>query len=483
MYEITSATPTLASSTQAFSVTEINTIIADLLASGLPSFIWVEGEVSNLSVAASGHRYLSLKDSGATISCALFRGSANRIHRDILNNLKNGDKVVVKANLSVYKPRGGYQLIISDIEPSGFGALARAFAELKAKLDAAGLTATERKLPIPSWPRGIGVVTSETGAAIRDVLTTLERRAPFIPVTVYPTLVQGDGAPDAIVSALERANSNPSLDVILLVRGGGSLEDLVAFNDERVAMAVVDARLPVISGVGHETDFTIVDCVSDYRAATPTGAAEIASPDREELLSTLNRLSERLNYATRSQLHTRQRAVLALHKRLQVQYPLRQLQLQQQRLDELTERLQRGGRLWLQNHKSKLFYCRQQLLSASPQRRLERSQEQIVGLKQRLVLVAQQRLTTEISRLDEAHKSLAKVVHRHERCKQQLKGLEARLALLSPLGVLQRGYSLTFDERDALLGSVEDIHKGDVITIRLADGVVKAIVADKTPFK
>ncbi len=240
----------------AFSVSEINAIVADLLTSGLPGVLHVQGEVSNLSVAASGHRYFSLKDSHSSISCALFRGAANRINRDLLKQLKNGDKVVVKANISVFQPRGNYQLIINDIEPAGFGELAKAFAALKAKLDAAGLTSSERKRALPGWPRAIALVTSPGGAAIRDVLSTLKRRAPFIAVHVYPTLVQGDSAPEQIIQALIRAGCDPQADVIILARGGGSLEDLHAFNDEQVAYAVINSPLPVITGVGHETDFS-----------------------------------------------------------------------------------------------------------------------------------------------------------------------------------------------------------------------------------
>ncbi|PID64200.1 MAG: exodeoxyribonuclease VII large subunit, partial [Gammaproteobacteria bacterium] len=234
----------LSATTQAYSVSEINHLVADVLSASLPGLLSVEGEVSNLSVASSGHRYFSLKDAQSTISCALFRGAANRIARDILTTLKNGDKILVKANLSVYKPRGSYQLIVSDMEPAGFGALAQAFIALKRKLDEAGLTAENRKRDISTWPQEIAVVTSQTGAAIKDVLATLARRAPFIPVTVYPTLVQGEQAARNIVAAIEQVNaSDKAASVILLVRGGGSLEDLQAFNDEAVAMAVVNSRV------------------------------------------------------------------------------------------------------------------------------------------------------------------------------------------------------------------------------------------------
>ncbi len=469
-------TPPTEQPPQAFSVTEINTMIADLLSASLPAFLWVEGEISNLSVAGSGHRYLSLKDNGSTISCALFRGSANRISRDILNNLKNGDKVVVKASISVYKPRGDYQLIISDIEPAGFGALARAFAELKQKLEMAGLTATERKRPIPTWAKGIGVITSETGAAIRDILTTLNRRSPFIPITVYPTLVQGDNAPEQIINAINHANLNTNIDVIILARGGGSLEDLMAFNDEHVAMAVVNSRLPIVTGVGHETDFTIVDFVSDYRAATPTAAAEIVSPDKMALQHHLNRQAGRLQQIINQHNQRREQQLSVLAKRLNVQHPIRQLQLQSQRLDELNQRMQRSFSTRLLQKKQRLLANQQRLSANSPQQQLAHSRQQLTHIKHRLPQILRYRLSTEKQAIGISKNKLSVFEKRLENCQQQIKGLKARLTLLSPLGVLDRGYALTFDENGQLIKSADQLKTNDNITIRLADGNVSAVV-------
>ncbi len=472
-----SPTPLPASlATPAFSVTEVNGIIADLLASGLPGFLWVEGEISNLSVAASGHRYLSLKDSHSTISCALFRGTARQISDAVLTHLKNGDKVVVKASLSVYKPRGSYQLIISDIEPAGFGALAKAFAELKQKLETAGFSAPERKRPIPAWSSGIGVITSATGAAIRDIITTLKRRAPFIPVTVYPTLVQGESATKQIIQAIRQANVNPDIDVIILARGGGSLEDLMAFNDEAVAMAVVNSRLPVVTGVGHETDFTIVDFVSDYRAATPTAAAEIVSPDKAALLQTLNKQTLRLGRIISQQQQQRQQFIATLQKRLQVQHPIRQLQQHSQRLDELNQRLQRGFAIRLAQQQQRLSHYTRQLSANSPRQQLRHSQARLDADKTHLHTVTQQRLKTEQQRLTDARRRLNNFPQYIQAYNQQLKGLQARLTLLSPLGVLQRGYALTFDKDGRLLASIEQVKRQDTVSIRLADGELTALV-------
>ena len=479
MFDIRTATPALSSVSQAFSVTEINAMIADLLESGLPSFLWIEGEISNLSVAASGHRYLSLKDAGSTISCALFRGNTNRISKPILDGLKNGDKVIIKANLSVYKPRGSYQLIISDIEPAGFGALAKAFTELKSKLEMAGFTASARKRAIPSWARGIAVITSETGAAIRDVLTTINRRAPFIPVNIYPTLVQGSHAPQQIVSAIQSANDDTQVEVIILVRGGGSLEDLMAFNDESVAMAVVNSRLPIVTGIGHETDFTIVDFVSDYRAATPTAAAEIVSPDKKALATSLNKQFMRLIRAATARSDGLQKQLNVISKRMQVQHPYRQLQQQSQRLDELTHRLQHGIIGKSKQQKQVLDNYHQRLQAKNPMRKLINERDRLSVIARHLCQLINQRIHRENQTLQANKVWLLGFKKQFQSYQQHLKGLNARLQLLSPLGVLERGYTLSFDGNKQLIRSVKTINVGDEVNIRFNDGEAKAIIRKK----
>lgn len=464
---------------QAFSVSEINAIVADLLRSGLPGTLQVQGEISNLSTAASGHRYLSLKDAHSTISCALFRGAANRINRALLNGLKNGDKVVVKAGLSVYQPRGNYQLIIHDIEPAGFGELAKAFAALKAKLDAAGITADARKRPLPAWPRAIAVITSASGAAIRDILSTLKRRAAFIPVTIYPTQVQGNTAPDSIIRALQAANQNNHAEVIILARGGGSLEDLHAFNDEQVALAVADSRLPIITGVGHETDFSIVDFVSDYRAPTPTGAAEVASPDAQALTLALYRQRQRLHTVLATLNRQHQQQLHTLTRRLNVQHPQQRLQQQSQRLDELTQRLQRLQTRQLYSQRQQLRQLRQRLFSNNPQYKQRQIQQQLTAQKTRLGQALTTRLTHAQNRLDRQQHRLQHSSKAFAVCRQQLKGLEARLTLLSPLGQLTRGYALAFHENGELLHRAAETHVGQRLRIRLADGDLYADITQR----
>lgn len=465
---------------QAFSVSEINASIADLLMAGLPGVLHVEGEVSNLSVAASGHRYLSLKDSGSTISCALFRGAANRINRDLLNHLRNGDKVIIKASLSVYQPRGNYQLIISDIEPAGFGELAKAFAALKSKLDAAGFTANERKRALPAWPSSIAVVTSSGGAAIRDVLSTLKRRAPFIPVSVYSTLVQGDAAPANIMTALEQANADEQAAVIILARGGGSLEDLHAFNDEQVAMAVVNSRLPVVSGVGHETDFTIVDFVSDYRAPTPTGAAEVSSPDAQALGQSLAKQQQRLCTAMVSIEQQRQQQLQQLARRLRIQHPQQRLQQQNQRLDELTQRLQRLNKQQLQGQQFVLNNLQQRLSNASPQSAQRQAKNDLNAKSIRLTQAMNKQIQQTQQQLNIQQQRLQQTQQRWAAYRQQLKGLEARLTLLSPLGQLSRGYALAFNGEGRLLRHVTEAEVGQRICVRLADGELQAEITQRT---
>ncbi|PID58443.1 MAG: exodeoxyribonuclease VII large subunit [Gammaproteobacteria bacterium] len=470
----------LASPAPAFSVSEINQMIADVLMGNLPATLSVEGEVSNLSVAASGHRYFSLKDSGSTISCALFRGSANRISRQILNQLKNGDKVVVKAQVSVYQPRGSYQLIVNDIEPAGFGDLAKAFAALKQQLDAAGYTANERKRPLPTWPKTLAVVTSSTGAAVQDVLTTLARRAPFIDVHVYPTLVQGNEAPEQIVQALQAANQDRQAAAILLVRGGGSLEDLQAFNNEAVAMAVVNSRLPVVTGVGHETDFTIVDFVSDARAPTPTAGAEMLSPDKQALAAALHKYRQRLVMSVGNAIAQRRQQGQYLANRLAVQHPQQRLAVQSQRLDECANRLSYVLKARLHNQRLQLEQRQRQLLAHSPKQKHWQAQQQLAMCQQRLQQQLQSRQQQCRQRLDLAQSRLLQFSARLHNQRQQLKGLEARLTLLSPLGILHRGYALVFDNDGRLLRQADATQNGQSLRIRLADGELAVRVEAKS---
>lgn len=327
------------------SVSQLNDTVRQLLDQALPP-LWVEGEISNLARPASGHLYFSLKDSNAQVRCAFFRHRASR-GRFTPNN---GDQVRLRAKVGLYTARGEYQLIVEHLEAAGDGALQRAFEALRAKLQAEGLFDTAHKRPLPTLPKRIGIITSATGAAVRDIISVLQRRSPATAVLIYPVTVQGDSAPDDIVNAIALANQRAETDVLIVGRGGGSLEDLQAFNDERVARAIHASTLPIVSAVGHEVDVSIADWVADYRAATPSAAAETLSPDADALAQQFARLAHQLKSALRRRFADHQTRLSNLARRLDAQHPGRQLQERSQRLDELDQRLrhamqQRLGRL------------------------------------------------------------------------------------------------------------------------------------------
>ena len=311
-----------------YTVTELNGSVR-LLLSGHFGTVWVEGEISNLAQPTSGHLYFTLKDRDAQVRCALFRGSA----RFLTFRPANGMQVLARANVSLYEPRGEYQLTVDYLEEAGDGALRRAFDALKARLSAEGLFDAARKQPIPKPPRCLGVITSPTGAAVRDILTVLKRRFPALPVIVFPVKVQGEEAKHDIVRALALAGRSGLCDALILARGGGSLEDLWAFNEEIVARAIAACPLPVVSGVGHETDLTITDLVADLRSPTPSAAAEAVSPDAAEWLARFARLEGRLRQHWRVALGRQAQTLDFLSRRLRQAHPEKQMQRQAQRLD------------------------------------------------------------------------------------------------------------------------------------------------------
>ncbi len=349
--------------------------------------LWVRGEISNFSRPRSGHWYFTIKDSGAALKCVMWRNAAARqgyVPRD-------GDAVEVHGGISVYEAGGVYQLYADEIRPVGQGGLYEEFLRLKARLEAEGLFDPQRKRALPAWPRRIGIVTSATGAALRDMLNTLRRRYPLVEVLLAPTAVQGDAAPPQIVRALERLQAlTPPPDVILVARGGGSLEDLWAFNDERVARAVAACRVPVISGVGHETDFTLTDFAADLRAPTPTAAAELAVPSQVELRADLNELYRRLHGLARGQVALRARTLTQITARLERAHPMRFIRTRQQRLDELGERLCLHARHHLQLRRAALDTLRAHLHALDPQRTMQRGYTLVTGADGALVRSASQ---------------------------------------------------------------------------------------------
>jgi exodeoxyribonuclease VII large subunit len=344
-----------------YTVSRLNREARALLERGLPA-LWVEGELSNVSRPSSGHWYFSLKDVGAQLRCAMFR------QRNLLARCKpaDGQRVLAYGRVSLYEPRGDYQFIVEYLEDSGEGALKRAFEALKARLEAEGLFASARKRPLPLAPRRIGVITSPTGAALRDILHILRRRFPAATVLIHPVPVQGAAAAPAIAAALDIASARAECDVLILARGGGSLEDLWAFNDERVARALHRSAIPVVTGIGHETDFTIADFVADARAPTPTGAAQLVTPDRSGWIERLTLLSARFAAAMRRQLGDDRSALAALSRRLQQARPGARLEQHAQRLDELDERLHRAVRARLATAASQLESLARALSVVSP---------------------------------------------------------------------------------------------------------------------
>ena len=343
--------------------------------------VWVVGEVSNISRPASGHLYFTLKDSGAALRCVMWRNAVLR--QSVLPG--DGEAVEVHGSLSVYEAGGNYQLYADLIRLAGEGALYQEFLRLKARLEEEGLFAVERKRPIPRWPKTIGIVTSPTGAALRDMLNTLRRRYPLARVILAPTAVQGEEAPAGIVEALARLNRIVQPDAILLARGGGSIEDLWAFNDERVARAIVTSTAPVITGVGHETDFTIADFAADLRAPTPTAAAELASPDQADLRLGLEESRKRMDRSVISSIQTQNWVLVAFRHRLNLSTPLARIRRDRQRLDELSRRAQVSLIHTLQIRTTRLAGFEQRLAALNPQAILHRGYALVKQLDGRLV--------------------------------------------------------------------------------------------------
>jgi exodeoxyribonuclease VII large subunit len=350
-----------------YSISDLNARIA-LVLEGEFDEVMVEGEISNFTRAASGHMYFTLKDSKSQISCVMFRGNS----RFLRFQPESGMKVTARANVSVYSPRGVYQLNISSLEPAGIGALQLAFEQLKRKLEAEGLFAPERKKPLPFLPHKIGVVTSPTGAAIRDILSVLKRRYPNVQVLIYPTLVQGEDAPAGIVRGIEKLDELGSMDVIMVSRGGGSIEDLWAFNDEKVARAIAACKTPVVSAVGHEIDFTIADFVADLRAPTPSAAAEIVVGRKDDLVHTVNTLEQRVASAMKGRVR-QARAILEAASPQRMLARLRgRLDFNLQKLDELDLRLKKGAAQKIERGRNRLAELSASLEALSPLRALKR---------------------------------------------------------------------------------------------------------------
>jgi exodeoxyribonuclease VII large subunit len=433
----------------AITVSQLNRQVKTLLERGVGR-IWVEGEISNIARPASGHLYFRLKDESAQISAAFFR---NR-QRGPTHAFKNGDHVLAYGQVSLYEARGDYQLIVEQIEAAGEGVLQRRYEALKKKLAAEGLFDEDRKQPIPELPRRIGVITSPSGAAVRDVLSVLRRRFPAVPVIIYPAAVQGDAAPRELIAALQAAIRREECDVLILTRGGGSLEDLWAFNDEQLARAIAECPLPVVSAVGHEVDFTIADFVADVRAPTPSGAAELVVPDRRDWLRAISTIATRIARQGQRSLENRAQALDWLSRRLVTASPAARLARQQDRLHDIRGRLAATLRRDLHARSAHLFTLNRALLQASPAVRLQRTISFVGEMRQRLTAAGRRRIADADHRFRVAARALDAV---------------------SPLATLDRGYAIVTDAATGkALTRASEVRQGNDIRARLAHGELLA---------
>lgn len=442
-----------------FTVSRLNQTVRLLLEQEMGQ-VWISGEISNFTQPSSGHWYFTLKDDTAQVRCAMFRNS----NRRVTFRPQHGQQVLVRANITLYEPRGDYQIIVESMQPAGEGLLQQKYEQLKAKLSAEGLFDQQYKQPLPAPAHCVGVVTSKTGAALHDILHVLKRRDPSLPVIIYPTAVQGDDAPGQIVRAIELANARRECDVLIVGRGGGSLEDLWSFNDERVARAIFASTIPVVSAVGHETDVTIADFVADLRAPTPSAAAEVVSRNQLELLRQLQNGQQRLEMAMDYFLAERTRRFTQLQHRLHQQHPQLRLARQQTVLERLRQRMNVALEGQLKRATLRQQRVAQRLNQQNPQPKIYRAQTRIQQLEYRLAENLRARLSSTRERFGNA------VTH-----------LEA----VSPLSTLARGYSVTTATDGKVLKQTKQVKAGDVLTTRLSDGwvesEVKGVTAAKKP--
>jgi exodeoxyribonuclease VII large subunit len=433
-----------------FTVSRLNAEVRLLLENEM-GIVWLVGEISNFSAPVSGHWYLTLKDSRAQVKCAMFRGN----NRRVTFKPANGNQVLVKARLSLYEPRGDYQLIIESMQPEGDGRLQQEFEELKMKLAAEGLFAQTNKRLLPEHPKCVGVITSKTGAALYDILDVLKRRDPSLPVVIYPTMVQGEDAAIKIAQAIGRANSRNECDVLIVGRGGGSLEDLWCFNNEILARTIAASQIPIISAVGHEIDVTIADFVADVRAPTPSAAAELVSRDNSHKDQTLVARQHKLASAMRYYLSTHKQLTAQLFHRLERQHPSYQLRRQSQQLDELDMRLRRAMQRFIDTRHQAVERKHYRLQLNSPAKQLAKQKSTLERVEQKLMDAMDRKLLT---------------------IRHQLAIAAEKLDAVSPLATLKRGYSITQTAQGKVITQAEDVKTGDLLVTRLADGEIHSTV-------
>ncbi len=432
-----------------YTVSELNQDVRTLLERGFPQ-LWLEGEISNFARPSSGHWYFTLKDSRAQVRCAMFKNKNQKTGF----TPKQGDHVVVKAKISLYEARGEFQLLIESMEEAGSGALQRAFDALKNKLQKEGLFDSATKQALPTLPQQIGIITSPTGAAIRDIISVLKRRFPAIPLLIYPVAVQGEKSAQEIVQAIKTVDESGLCDVIILARGGGSLEDLWSFNEEIVARAIFHCRTPIVVGVGHEIDFTIADFVADVRAPTPSAAAELVAPEMGDILESLENTQQYLLRLMSNKFKEQARRFIELTRRLK--HPARQLSELNQQLDELEFRLLNALQHLINYKRSDLQQLNTRLMYLNPASTLEQHQQKLAYLQQSL------------------HTSMH---YQLEHKAQQLSTLANALNMVSPLATLDRGYAIvTHRNETCIIRSYKDVKPKQEIEVRIANGQLNCTV-------
>ena len=413
--------------------------------------VWLRGEISNFKHHSRGHMYMTIKDEQSRIQAVMFAGN-NRFLRFYP---EDGMKVLIRGNISVYEPAGQYQLYITDMEPDGIGALYLAFEQLKEKLEKKGYFAPERKKPIPAFPERIGIITSPTGAAVRDIITTIKRRYPLVDLVIIPVPVQGEWAAESIARAIEFANRIGGFDTLIVGRGGGSMEELWSFNEEIVATAIYNSKIPVISAVGHDTDTTISDFVADLRAPTPTGAAELAVPSQEELKQNIIQLEQRMNRQIQQMVTAESKRLEALVNSYAFRYPKELLKQKEQQLDQRLEALGRSMEWKVQQSSVALQSLLKRLILQHPQEQISQAQKKL----------------NEMS--SASGRYMKRIIEKNER---DLVNLMDKLSLVNPLEIMKRGFALPYDERGRLIKSVKEVKEEGSLSVKFLDGVVETKV-------
>ncbi|WP_419393704.1 exodeoxyribonuclease VII large subunit [Cytobacillus praedii] len=415
--------------------------------------VMVKGEISNFKQHSSGHMYFTLKDEKARILAVMF----SRYNQTMKFSPENGMRVLIRGDLTVYEPSGQYQIYIKEMQPDGIGDLYLAFEQLKEKLEKEGLFSTEYKKPIPKFPTTVGVITSPTGAAIRDIITTIKRRYPVANILIFPALVQGGQAAPSIVKAIQMVNSRDEADVLIIGRGGGSIEELWAFNEESVAKSIFHSRIPIISAVGHETDFTIADFVADLRAPTPTGAAELAVPHIDDLAERIFSRQSRMIRALKEQLTLQNERLTRIQKSYAFRYPHKLYEQKLEQVDKWTEQLQRGSKKLFELKAEEWISLQKRLKRSHPNERIEEAKRQQEKVQKKL------------------NRAIAAIFAAKEKdFSHMLTTLEA----LSPLKIMDRGYSLVYSDEGKLIKTVNQVKRDEQIKVKVPDGAIHCVVTD-----